>query len=50
MHVDKNFEIASGQDIGVPKMFAEIFATIFDLMVREKEARNFLDIFKDIIV
>ena len=43
---DKIFSI---EDIGIPKMFAEIFATIFDLMVREKGARNFIDIFKDII-
>jgi cholesterol oxidase len=38
------------EDIGIPKMFAEIFATIFEIMVREKGARNFVDIFKDIIV
>jgi choline dehydrogenase-like flavoprotein len=43
---DKIFSI---EDIGIPKMFAEIFATIFDLMVREKGARNFIDIFRDII-
>ena len=43
-------KIFSIEDIGIPKMFAEIFATIFDLMVREREARNFIDIFKDIIV
>ena len=44
---DKIFSI---EDIGIPKMFAEIFATIFDLMVRQKEARSFIDIFKDVIV
>ncbi len=43
------YKIFSIEDIGIPKMFAEIFATIFDLMVREKGARNFIDIFKDII-
>jgi hypothetical protein len=44
------YKIYSIEDIGIPKMFAEIFATIFDLMIREKGARNFIDIFKDIIV
>lgn len=43
-------KIYSIEDIGIPKMFAEIVATIFDLMVQEKGARNFIDIFKDIIV
>ena len=42
--------IYSIEDIGIPKMFAEVYPTIIDLMVREEQARNFIDIFKDIIV
>jgi cholesterol oxidase len=43
-------KVFSIEDIGIPKMFAEVYATIIDLMVREEQARNFLDIFKDMII
>ena len=44
-----NERIFSIEDIGIPKMFAEVFATIFDLMFQQKQARSFIDILKDII-
>jgi choline dehydrogenase-like flavoprotein len=43
-------KIFSIEDIGIPKMLAEVYSTIIDLMVREEQVMNFINIFKDIIV